>query len=1222
MCMLVLAGCTMAPPPISRTIAGPDAEAGVNQHEMSLFDAGGPCVAYPPSHATELLAATCTPGPQATTCVPTANAIPVPIPQGETVYPSNAGCIATTYSPDFYFQFEPGATTADTSGHGRNLIGFNGNGFSTITSDANGGYLASSLGVNEYFSITNPDAAGATHGGTLELLLRFGPNGAVGVPDPPRYGVSYILGLGPATPSSSNSALRLSLYNYAAPNIQVEIGLIDASIDGGSTATGTATFNFYMTGFNGRAWTTLLDGQFHHFGIVVDLVHAQISLAIDGKVQDGWTQPLPTASALTGLNHHLSLEPVEAGVFSWAFNGEAFRGDLDEVAWTPSALPLTLLAQHAQGASAQTHYKFTDQCLAPPPVLPSTDARVVATDFAPTVDGTEPPTDPWLPYLDGGKTTFVTSVPSQLASEQLLSFPLPRYARGNTVPRMDHWLDPTYFAWLPEFEGKRALADQEREGVLTELTRHWNFHSYINDASSAADWAVVASEGAHSLSFHTFLVNSDVNAFLTSGGTYSGQFTRAAAAAFRQAGAAKGKTLSDNFASRNPTPFVVDDALIVEDGESITLPNCTYAWLSGGSPDFAAFHSGYDSGGACAANSNSATCAAELAQYQADTINLLRQAYYDGIASALPRAYFPNVRFSWYWLDGYAAYQRSVWSLGGRDAAEVQPGQLFESPGFKQRLSTSDEYWRNPTSWDTLNAHADCDLTWLDVAREPEEAAGDYLTSPFVSGGWSQNPAEDTRPPQMLSLEKFLLAAGAISFHPGVFATARIDDGVNHPTDPSDAREYIWQAAAASYGQALASKVESRMRSSKIVWETDEMGGHHIYHQAGDPSNLVGVRQQFDEADAPLQRYLISTGLEGFANGVGGQWRRSGDVTFALNSGGPTVTLPARRQGSFYSLDLDGASPVLIQYDAWHEDGAFNYWKQGFSFEAEGQDAVQDGSGGAHLVAATEAPGIGELDFRDFTSFLTAQPSSAQSWSFAQAPRAGYLFEPRSAWGTSTWYVWVRARNHGANAAPVYVSLDEQPPVELGCIYGSDWQWVQTDVLTGQAAALIGVSMDVTHTLWVAPGSGTLDIDQVKLVAEADHMECPLAATCGCGAAGIDGGPDAGEPDAGSVDAGQDAGEPDAGSVDAGQDAGEPDAGAVGAGQDAGAGDAGSVDAGNDGGQPILDGGAVADGGAPVGVASGCGCNSTQDKGAAIAPAAMLLAGLALIRRRRRASNG
>jgi hypothetical protein len=1077
------------------------------QQAMGLFGPGG-CF-------TEPLPA-CTPGPVAQACTPTANGVPVPAPQGATVTPTNAGCSATTYSPDFYFQFNPSAPAFDSTGNGRDMVGFNGNPLPPVTAGPapGGGYLASSaLNYYEFFYLASAgSAAAAPHGATMEMLLRFGPDGAIGAPGAPRYGYTSIMNLGTAIFGGADGAdiVAFTLYSYGTVGFATRIGVIDASADGATTKLGTAAFTFDMSGFNGRSWSSLTDGKFHHFALIIDLDHEQIALSIDGKVEDGWAQPFPSALALTGLDHHLHIQPVDAGAVSWGFNGEGFRGDIDELAWTPAVLPQTLLAQHAAQAAADQHYSFTDQCQAPPPVPPSTDNRVVPTDFAPTVDGTQPPVNPWPQYLNSGGTSLATAVPTQLASQQLQTFPLPRYAQGNAVPRMDHWLDPTYYAWIPEFEADRAGALAERGAAQIELARDWNFHTYVQTSSTPSPWDIVATEGGHSITWHMFLVAANVDLSGIPNSTYSGQYTRAAAGGFRLAGASKGQVALDSYnaalASGHRAPFVVQDALFVEDGETLGFSQYDYAWISG-SPDLAYFNSTYDTGGACASAPASAACTQAVARFQGDTVSLFRQSYYDGIASVLPPATFPRVRFTWYNLDGYAGYQAMPWGDHGRDAAETQPGQSFQPAGFVQHLSGSDEYIVTPEHWSILGRAGNDDLGWLDVSRPSEEAAGDFLMAPYLSAGWNNAAESDVRPPQMLSLAKYLVAAGAISFHPGVFATSiQGPSGVRlaygrYPDHPGDAREYIWQAAVASYAQAIASRVESRMRASKIVWQSDDSGGTHIFHEAGNPGNLAAVRQEYDPANQPLQRFLISAGVEGFKNGIGPQWRRSDNISFELTQGGPKIKVPARRQGSFYSLDLDGPSPVLVQYDGWHEDAAFNYWAHDFVFEAEAADGRKAGSG-AQLIPATEAPGLASFDFTNFTSFLTVQSPGPQTWSLAQnalAPRASYLFEPRSAWGTTTWFVWVRARNHGAGAAPVYVGLDQQPVMKLGCVSGTDWQWVRTDLISGQPATLAGVAVDQQHTLWVAPGSSTVDIDQIKLVAEADHAECPLTATCGCG---------------------------------------------------------------------------------------------------------------------------
>jgi len=98
-------------------------------------------------------------------------------------------------------------------------------------------------------------------------------------------------------------------------------------------------------------------------------------------------------------------------------------------------------------------------------------------------------------------------------------------------------------------------------------------------------------------------------------------------------------------------------------------------------------------------------------------------------------------------------------------------------------------------SWDVSHGswHA---VDWLQQILSPQIRVGDVVWSPFVAAGWCEREELNARPAQWLGLLKLLTVAGAEYFYTGFFSL--------HPPFP-DARNWIWQAAAPVYAQAVAS---------------------------------------------------------------------------------------------------------------------------------------------------------------------------------------------------------------------------------------------------------------------------------------------------------------------------------------------------------------------------------------------------------------------------------
>ena len=170
-------------------------------------------------------------------------------------------------------------------------------------------------------------------------------------------------------------------------------------------------------------------------------------------------------------------------------------------------------------------------------------------------------------------------------------------------------------------------------------------------------------------------------------------------------------------------------------------------------------------------------------------------------------------------------------------------GKYYSTPDFYPRWPSNWKDWKGP--WHGWR--------WIEEGREKEIKDGDELFSPFISPGWSKNAEEDIRPAQWLGLLKCLSAAGAEFFYVGYF-------NMSQPfTDP---REYVWQAAEASYAQAVTSRYEDELRNGHLL--TDNSGVAEVQIKTNDPNVLLVVRKHNLK-----NRYLIAAALQPFSNNKG-----------------------------------------------------------------------------------------------------------------------------------------------------------------------------------------------------------------------------------------------------------------------------------------------------------------------------------------------------------------
>jgi len=230
----------------------------------------------------------------------------------------------------------------------------------------------------------------------------------------------------------------------------------------------------------------------------------------------------------------------------------------------------------------------------------------------------------------------------------------------------------------------------------------------------------------------------------------------------------------------------------------------------------------------------------------------------------------------------------------------------------------------NSTGNGTISQYTDKQKYWLQgqgpirglinylKSKYAEIQAGRQLNQPFIQGGRKFEEA-GPRPGMLLGLWKCYKVAGAERLYSAYF-TPDISVGIQQP------KGYAWQAAAASYVEAVFSKPKLRnillygvlLDGDVKQFPSNPSSAPMYLHDCGNKLCAVLARKYNGE-------YLIEATYQPLNNYEGQPETKTINVTID----GINLTLEARIQGSTYYRDING---VLTMEDEWHESTHFDWW--------------------------------------------------------------------------------------------------------------------------------------------------------------------------------------------------------------------------------------------------------------------------------------------------------
>lgn len=380
--------------------------------------------------------------------------------------------------------------------------------------------------------------------------------------------------------------------------------------------------------------------------------------------------------------------------------------------------------------------------------------------------------------------------------------------------------------------------------------------------------------------------------------------------------------------------------------------------------------------------------------------------------------------------------------------------RAMNDPIAGRRYPTPDIYYRYPGNWSGWVA-ADHGWGWVAYCLDNQISKKDSFYSPFVTAGWDKVEENNMRPAQYLGNLKILAMSGAEFFYAAYFTL----------TEPfNDPKNWIWQAADASYAQATISRVWDCFRNGYLMpgdWPqrydaVSSAPGYSFYN--GDVRILTVVRKHKTK-----NKYAIATCLQQVTNDLG---QAEDQATATIILGSDTLKFYARRQGSVYIYDKTTTPATFYQLDAWHENTHPSRWTRDFRFEGEDWDTSDDS-----IRVRTTSGNV----LRDYRNAITTAGTISSVYPLR------YDFQPRGL-VNQTYYVWIKAATLAAGTVKIKVTLDDGTPKYFN-ITGTTQTWYHLDLAGGGPLIYTGVT-PAKHSLKIYQTSMGMAVDKLALTTD------------------------------------------------------------------------------------------------------------------------------------------
>ncbi|QEC41035.1 hypothetical protein [Pseudobacter ginsenosidimutans] len=769
-----------------------------------------------------------------------------------------------------------------------------------------------------------------------------------------------------------------------------------------------------LNGAGRKSYDYYADGKWHYWVFMIDIQLGIKKLFIDGESVDGFSRNIKQGNQLV-------LDKID---------GFRNTNKIDQLAFYNSMISgNTIQVQAAKLPSLGNSAEI---------VVDNREATVAQVKSAPSVD----------PQTGLDRKEFGPGYPSYTmqATDQLKSFPDPRYDRSLSMKRNFPWLDISYLhRELPGNGGKGFGKTSAAKAVQLEdeMVRRWNY--YLEIPTLRQDSVSANKVYTNPSSMHYALIRyAKTNPQYPIASVIMQIQGKPVQASLNQKAA---YAISQNL----QTDYYLRDANgkpVIEKGKKWLSPLAPLDIIKNDAHTTAFYlrqvtrHIGrpfdmLNENGEIFGHMRPASLLQSdpevkkdiaqrnlnIAQYNGWFQNRLDTCYKNEVLRELG---WKKTLFTFY---NVSAYNSTYWPdyAMRRSSNMVINGNHYSTPAF---YPARPDNWRNATG--QLNGYGK-----IAEGRKKEIAYGDLLFAPFVSAGWNIEE-NSVRPAQWLALLKSMVMLGADFFHVGYF---NVTGGKGWPNGvgPNDPRGYIYQVAMPAYAQAIGSKVYPFLLKGQLLNPQSNLQADiYTYRFKGIKENqLILVRKMGNS-------YLIYGSIQPNSN-LAGSVQMEEDTRIQLND--MTLQFRIRRQGSMYVFE-PGNKPVFYQLDGWHQYEHPYYWSKEVWVEAENARRSPE----AQMATEFDKP----FDFRNFTTWITLTSGESINVEIPSQERSNLPMT-------------LRVRSRTGNAT---IAIDGARTVQK-TVNSSSWTVLK---LTGAESDLSkGQSAFNIKTL-----SGSIDIDWVK----------------------------------------------------------------------------------------------------------------------------------------------
>ncbi len=781
-----------------------------------------------------------------------------------------------------------------------------------------------------------------------------------------------------------------------------------------------------------RSYGYFMDNNWHHMVFKYNSANGQKQIWIDGQLADGYSKVTDVGyfTNNTSVNRELLLNTGSQYL--------KYYGEYDEMAIYKYSLPDNQIYMHYLDFKQGNHYTFKASSTNPP-TPDHVSAGMDTKDYAP-----------------GHPNVNIT------ATDQILSFPVPRYKLGHTLLPNVPLYGVEYFGGLfqPGVSTTQALENakiQQKDLIPNfnySLLISSNSHEYIyyDDTTKFAGYFLkLANQNPNwHTSIFTFWpqLNPEIAGFKqrepyvtcgclnptdylrNSSGQYLDMYGNVTGQKYLSPAASTDSIKSDGQTQRYYLQQLANRLqrplnLIFENGEVIPFYNNSSVLSQ--DP---------------IVNSDKNSTGLDWKTYEAKRAKEKVLAYRDQFMSI---AQFNNTKFAYFQVDGQPTWRFKYDEM--RQTNTLLNGQHYPTGDIYMRYPNNWRYWTS--AWHGWQ--------WVVESRHVEIPLGDKLYSPPVSPGWDIDEEKNVRPAQWLGMLKAISMTGAEFFYTAYF---------NLTTPFPDSRNWAWQVVMPSYAQAVSSHYEDLFRDGYLM-EGDVPNDYinpswNAYSfQSGDLRKLIVIRKHNSK-----NKYAITGTIQPNTN-MAGAVEEEGLATITLD--GQQLKFNVRRQGSTYIYDKSrSGDPIFYQVDGWHESSHPSYWSNNFNIEAELYD---NGSTGANI--RTIVPnGTLAGDYTNYTTYIE----------LSSGARINYTFQPRK-YGYTKYYLWVRAKSRTGASTGFTAGMLNSGSSTLDCITNTSWDWYRFDV-NSLPVSFAGLAIGENATLQLIALNGILDIDQILLTGD------------------------------------------------------------------------------------------------------------------------------------------